>query len=145
MSLILSAVAALAFGEATQEIQSLRLVCPGVQYSTETSSGYTSGMVGGDLVSGQTTLQSRVTIPGAAKLTFDGNKGSIQFPDGSERELTNVVWTEDTIAAKYRRLIYTYNVTVNRRTGDIVSKMLHIIGFRGSCEQAPAESNEQKF
>jgi len=126
-------------------MQNLRLVCPGVQYSTETSSGYTSGMVGGDLVSGQTTMQSRVTIPGNAKLAFDGNKGSIQLPDGSERALTNVVWTENTITAKYRRLIYTYNLEVNRVTGDVVVKMLYLVGFRGACEAAPPEPTKPKF
>ncbi|CAN7369048.1 hypothetical protein LJR164_002225 [Phenylobacterium sp. LjRoot164] len=92
------------------------------------------------------TATTNVIRTGVAYATFTGSTGRFTYPDGRQRELSNVVATAHEITASYdRKAMFTtttWKIQVNRLTGAIRIVSPSEVGFAGTCTPV---SNTPKF
>jgi hypothetical protein len=138
--LIAFALAATVATSAEGSTLDLSLDCPGykkevvaeqIQAFGRTNEGRTANAFG------QVTHEENV--PRRAKLIIHGAHATLDYGEGTVREIKNITVDAEMIRGSYRRL-YTTSISVDRRTGEmkVFAGKTSIPDFVGTCEPAKA-------
>jgi hypothetical protein len=114
----------------------LDLICTGRYADAEVTRAQSLSGEGSALVT-RTVMRD-----GTARVAIRGATGELTYPDGRKRPLSNVVADDRTITGEYKRMIWTWKMTIDRTTGDIRIVNGGDVSLLANCSAAPVT---QKF